>query len=440
MCDKNVTLGTDVTVLNAEVKMYISKPVTKSKVIPRSTVNKGFLFLILILFIGVAVLFVPSLNHNVATGIETLNSISGRTAESSLQFSTIFDTLKYERSIHILAMLLVGFGFLMVFVRKHAYSSLTATFLVVSLAIPLYMIIKSYGGEKFSMPTLSIDTLLFAEFAAASLLIAIGAPLGRLKMDQYLVMGLLFIPAYIFNEWLILESGLFAGFLDTGGSVVIHAFGAYFGLGVVATTFSKFKNDPVSENNSSSNTLCMVGSMVLWLFWPSFTSAIVAPDRVVLTAINTIFALCGATLATYIFTKLIRGKIEIEDIANAALAGGVAIGSTCDVTTPGFALMIGLAAGAISVVGYSIIAPKIEKLIKGTDTCGVHNLHGMPGIFGGFVAIFITGKIGTQLGGILTTLVVAFIFGRITGMILPLFGKKQIPYSDEDEFITEHVG
>ena len=174
--------------------------------------------------------------------------------------------------------------------------------------------------------------------------------------------------------------------------------------------------------------------MILWLFWPSFTSAIVAPERVVLTAINTIFALCGATLATYIFTKLIRGKIEIEDIANAALAGGVAIGSTCDMTTPGYAMLIGIAAGALSVIGYSTIAPKLQKFIKGTDTCGINNLHGMPGIFGGVVAIFITGKATTQLMGIVVTLCVAFIGGRIAGIVIRLLGKKQIPYSDEDEF------
>lgn len=42
-----------------------------------------------------------------------------------------------------------------------------------------------------------------------------------------------------------------------------------------------------------------------------------------LTVLNTVLALCGSTLATYVFSKLIRGKIEVEDIANAALAGGV---------------------------------------------------------------------------------------------------------------------
>jgi ammonium transporter Rh len=400
-----------------------------------TTVNKGLLMFLLVFFIGAALILIPSINHNVAAGMSAINA--NASLQNGSQFSTIFDTLKYERSIHILAMLLVGFGFLMVFIRKHGYSSITATFLVVSVAIPLYVIIKSFGGESFSKSTINIDTLLYAEFAAASLLIAIGAPLGRLKMDQYLIMGLLFVPTYIFNEWLILESGMFKGFLDTGGSIVIHAFGAYFGLGVVTNTFSKFKDDDICEASSNSNQLCLLGSMILWLFWPSFTSAIVAPERVVLTAMNTIFALCGATLATYIFTKLIRGKIQIEDIANAALAGGVAIGSTCDMTTPGYAMLIGIAAGALSVIGYSIVAPKLEKVIKGTDTCGINNLHGMPGILGGIVAVFITGKVGTQLLGIIVTLCVAFIGGRITGVVLNLLGKKEIPYSDEDEFFVE---
>jgi len=416
------------------IKLSDRKRITSA---PKSHVNRGLLIFLLLFFIGASLILIPSINQNVSTSMSEINTETSIMHQTTLQNSTIFDTLKYERSIHILAMLLVGFGFLMVFIRNHGYTSITATFLAVSISIPMYMIIKSFGGEGFTMSTISIDTLLFAEFAAASLLIAIGAPLGRLKMDQYVIMGLLFVPAYIFNEWLILESGMLKGFLDTGGSVVIHAFGAYFGLGVVANTLSKFKDDAICKSNPSSNQLCLLGSMILWIFWPSFTSALVAPERVVLTAINTIFALCGATLATYIFTKIIRGKIEIEDIANAALAGGVAIGSTCDMTTPGYAMLIGIAAGALSVVGYCIISPKVQKLIKGTDTCGINNLHGMPGILGGVVAIFITGKAGTQLFGIVITVCVAFICGKITGTVISLLGKKEILYSDEDEFFLE---
>ena len=57
----------------------------------------------------------------------------------------ITDDQHYNRAIHIMAMLLVGFGFLMVFVRKYGRSALTATFLLVSISLPLYMFISSKG-------------------------------------------------------------------------------------------------------------------------------------------------------------------------------------------------------------------------------------------------------------------------------------------------------
>lgn len=397
--------------------------------VKNSARNVPFLLVALAFFVFLGIAFCPAFNGNVAQSITELTGQADSSA--SVQAQTIFEILQYNRSIHILAMLLLGFGFLMCFVRGHGFSSITATLLVVSVSIPVYMLFKSFAGEG---SVLSIETFLFAEFCAASLLITIGAPLGRLKMDQYLLLGVLFVPVYFFNEWLILESGYFNGFLDTGGSVVIHAFGAYFGMGLIAGTVNKFKNGNTCDNDSISNQFCLLGSLILWVFWPSFTSAIVAPDRIVLTAINTIFALCAATVATYIFSKMIRGHVDVEDIANAALAGGVAIGSTCDLGNPGMSILVGLAAGALSTCGFSIIAPKVQNFLKGTDTCGVHNLHGMPGILGGLSAIIITGNVGVQLFGIVTTVVIAFVGGKIAGIIIGLLGTKSELYSDADEF------
>lgn len=396
-----------------------------------SSKNTVFLIVAFIFFIAVAVAFCPAVNENIAEGMKQITGQSIDTGSMSYETRTIFDTLCYNRTIHILAMLLLGFGFLMVVVRGHGYSSITATLLAVSISIPIYMLIKSFMGEGSA---LSIDAFMWAEFAAASLLIAIGAPLGRLTMDQYLLLGILFVPVYLFNEWLILESGTFTGFQDTGGSVMIHAFGAYFGLGLVATTAKKMSDGPSCETDSMSNQFSLLGSLLLWVFWPSFTSAVASPERAVLTAINTVFALAGATIATYIFSKLIRGKVDIEDIANASLAGGVAIGSTCDIANPGMSMLIGLAAGILSTVGYSIIAPKVQKLIRGTDTCGVHNLHGMPGLLGGLSAILITGNAGIQIICMIITIVIALAGGRIVGAILSLLGRKQELYSDLDEF------
>jgi ammonium transporter Rh len=350
----------------------------------------------------------------------------------------VVEVQKYNRAIHIMAMLLAGFGFLMVFVKKYGRSAVTATYLLVSVAIPLYILKDTssvLGGSNSE-----IDSLILAEFAAASLLICAGAPLGRLKMGQYILLGILFIPCYAFNEWILLGNGFnlipTGSFVDTGGSIVIHAFGAIFGIGVVLTMTTKKEREIPIESNATSDRFSLLGSMILWLFWPSFCAALVSPELVPHTAINVILALSGATLATYFASTLLRGKISAADIANAALAGGVAIGSTCDTATFSAAFIIGILAGALSTFGFAVLQSKIEKLLKCVDTCGVMNLHGMPGLLGGVAAVFIVKGIdkSAQMTGIGITLLVAIATGFIAGKIISMFGRRAKQYNDAEEF------
>lgn len=367
----------------------------------------------------------------------SINSFGQET--SSVNMTSFLDEQHYNRAINIMAMLLIGFGFLMVFVRKYGRSALTATFLLTSISLPLYFLIKSTGivGEESG----EITKMILAEFGAASLLIAAGAVLGRLKMPQYLLLGLLFIPFYMLNEWIVLDNGfgLIAkgGVLDTGGSIVIHAFGAIFGLGVALTMTTKQEFEKTIEADATSDRYSMLGSMMLWIFWPSFCAALVTPEEMPHTVVNVILALCGSTLATYLFSVSLRKKISIADIANAALAGGVAIGSTCVIATHTMAVIIGLLAGGLSTFGFAIIQSRQQKWMKIIDTCGVTNLHGLPGLFGGLAALpLIQGlHIKNQLLGIVITIVVAFLAGLFTGKILPLLGRKKEAYEDAEEFL-----
>jgi ammonium transporter Rh len=352
---------------------------------------------------------------------------------------TVIADQQYNKAIHIMAMLLIGFGFLMVFVRKYGRSALTATFLLVSISLPLYLLGKSTGlaGNEGS----EIERLLFAEFAAASLLIAAGAVLGRLKMPQYLLLGLLFVPFYMLNEWIVLGGGFglvpVGAVVDTGGSIVIHAFGAIFGLGVALTMTTKQEFEKVIEADATSDRYSMLGSMVLWVFWPSFCAAIVPPEEVPHTVVNVILALCGSTLITYLTSVSLRKKISIADIANAALAGGVAIGSSCAYASHSMAIIIGMLAGGISTFGFAIIQSRQQKWMRVIDTCGVTNLHGIPGLIGGFAVLPIVKgmNIGGHITGIGITVAVAFISGLLVGKVLPILGRKTEPYEDAEEFL-----
>ncbi len=347
---------------------------------------------------------------------------------------------QYNFAIHIMAMLLVGFGFLMVFVKKYGYSAVTGTYLVVAVSIPLYVLLRSYGifGSEV-IPPQTITALLFAEFAAAAVLISMGAVLGRIQLYQYMLLAALMVPMYMLNEWLVLENGvgLTKGFTDTAGSITIHAFGAYFGLGLALILTSKLQQEQAIETDATSDRFSMLGSMVLWIFWPSFCCAIVAPEQVPLTAMNTILALSGATLGTYVIGMLLRkGRTSIADMANAALAGGVAIGATCNVVSPGVAFLIGLIAGSISVIGYVAVQPALEKKLKLVDTCGVHNLHGMPGLFGGLIALLVVPNIASsaQLIGIGITLALAMAGGLFVGLLVKITGKEIVAYEDKVDF------
>ena len=360
---------------------------------------------------------------------------------TNLEISSVVEVQKYYRAIHVMAMLLVGFGFLMVFVKKYGRSAITATYLLVSVAIPLYFLKDSLGilgGVDSDM-----DRMILAEFGAASLLICAGAVLGRIKMHQYLLMALLFIPFYALNEWLLLSGGLGwveeGSFLDTGGSIVIHAFGALFGLGVAVSMTTRKEFETPIESDATSDRFSLLGSMMLWVFWPSFCAALVTPPEVPRTVVNVIIALCASTLATYVVSLAIRGKIDIADIANAALAGGVAIGSTCAQVSPTAAFVIGIVAGALSTVGFAVIQGRFQDAIGKIDTCGVLHLHGLPGLFGGLAAIVAVDGInaGAQTKGILTTVVLAIISGLIVGRILSLFGRRREPYVDSEEFAVD---
>ena len=100
-----------------------------------------------------------------AIGLFALSFSSGVSAETAAVLSEARVVAQYNYIIHILAMLLIGFGFLMVFVRRYGFGAVTGTYLVVAVGLPLYILLRANGifGHQLSPHTL--DALLFAELS-----------------------------------------------------------------------------------------------------------------------------------------------------------------------------------------------------------------------------------------------------------------------------------
>lgn len=132
----------------------------------------------------------------------------------------------------------------------------------------------------------------------------------------------------------------------------------------------------------------MLGTVFLFLYWPSFNAALATGMASHRAAVNTLFSISASVLSSCYVSRLYCGKIDMEVMLNSSLAGGVVMGAACDIIVgPGFCMIAGAIAGAISAIGFLKFNPMSKERLAIHDTCGVHFLHGIPGFLGAIVCI-----------------------------------------------------
>lgn len=160
------------------------------------------------------------------------------------------------------------------------------------------------------------------------MLITFGGLLGKTSPTQLLGITILEIVFFALNE----RIGLVLGVSDIGGSMVIHTFGAYFGL---AASLILSPRDAGRSDNAAvyrSDLFAMIGTLFLWMYWPSFNAAMQVDHMRQRAVINTILSICGSCVAAFLASKQLRHdkQFSMVDIQNATLAGGVAVGAVAD--------------------------------------------------------------------------------------------------------------
>jgi ammonium transporter Rh len=358
----------------------------------------------------------------------------------------------------------------MTFLRRFTFSALGYTFLLTAVAFQWGTLCVAFAErlaeemdnlhhEIWGEAKLSVKFLIEGMYAAGAVMISFGATLGVSTPSQLLIMTFMEVFVYSIN----LAIGLFYwGAVDIGGSMFIHAFGGFFGVAaswvMTPKSVPSGKNTADESSTRSTDTFAMIGTFFLWLLWPSFNAAFSPEGAQHRVIINTVLSLTGSAIGTFFTSALLMGgKLEMVHIQNATLAGGVAIGSAADlIVGPGFAILIGFISAVLSTLGYVFLSPLLSKRIGLHDTCGVLNLHGIPGVFGAitgaiavaaakekvygvsFEVLFPKNKTtshqaGVQIGALGMTLLLAIVGGLVTGLVMKLMRPRNEPTFFQDD-------
>jgi len=393
-------------------------------------------------------------------------------------------------------MIMVGFGFLFCLLPRYGWSAVSIVMITAAMTVEWSTVChgwilneKNTNGNGFGWwPSkesatiagttnrqegwwrinVTMDLIMNGVFAAASVLIALGCVLGRSSVQQTILMMFFFVPVYVGNQYILFNE---IGARDTGGTMYIHCFGAFFGCAVSWMLGYNTKYDQKrkfnEDSNYNTNLLALIGTLFLWCYYPSFNAYAVTPDSEVAAGLsdmlggkyratfNTYLGLVGAAATVIILSDFSHeNKDKMIHMQTGVLAGGVGIGCLADMyLEPWGALLMGSVTGICAWACIGWWTSFMEKKLQIHDTADCMALHGICAFisaFGSCVAfaandknrIYLTSQAGgsvskmagLQIGGIFATAAIAIAGGLVTGFIISLWGNDDHWYDDQAHF------
>ncbi|XP_010006687.1 PREDICTED: RH-like protein [Chaetura pelagica] len=350
-------------------------------------------------------------------------------------------------------MMVFGFGFFLTFLKRYGFSSTGFNLLIIAVGVQCSVLVEALlhfliGGSSWFDD--SLKRITQASVSMTSVVISTGVILGRANPLQLILMTVVEIIFFHISRCI---NTLYLEVPYSNSLMHVHLFGAYFGLAVSSQFPEPSPRAEKSSSTPKSDLFSMLGTLFLWVFWPSFNSVLFSNYRQ--TAIyNTYFALAVSAVTAFVLSVLTTkdGKFRMTDIHSAALAGGVAVGYAMgSIQHPWIAMILGLLASVIAILGSSCLQRCLNPALKIHDATGVHFTFGLPAVLGGLAHLLLVGIEGwinisslgslvmTHLGAICQTISVALVTGFITGLILNLRPFKTTPVSKyfDDQFYWE---
>jgi Amt family ammonium transporter len=262
-----------------------------------------------------------------------------------------------------------------------------------------------------------------ATFAIITVALISGAIADRARFGPWM----LFVAAFVTFDYFVVAGwvwnphgwiatlgthlGLSANVIDYAGGTAVHinAGAAALALALVLGKRVDFGSRAHKPHNVP---LVLVGASLLWFGWFGFNGGAAAlgdgvaqsGSPIGLIVINTLGAAAAAILGWLLVEKLTRRKPSAVGAASGAVAGLVAITPACANLTPGWALLLGLIAGAACAK-----AVDLKYLLRFDDSLDVVGVHLVGGVIGTlYLGLFATGT-GLFTGGGVDQLIVQLI-------------------------------
>jgi ammonium transporter, Amt family len=238
------------------------------------------------------------------------------------------------------------------------------------------------------------------------------------------------------------------GALDFAGGDVVHISSGLTGL-VLCLLLGKRKGFGMMSYRPHNVPFVALGATLLWFGWFGFNAGSeFAPDGVAaLALVNTVVA-SGAALASWMIVERIKvGKPTLVGAATGLVAGLVVITPAAGFVEPWAALIMGLIVSPICYFAISFAKAKIGY-DDALDAFGCHAVGGVVGgiltgvfcvpelswtDFGGLVYTGDFSLLGSQILGILITIVFVGVADLIIGFIIKACFKGNLRVSEEDE-------
>ena len=218
--------------------------------------------------------------------------------------------------------------------------------------------------------------------------------------------------------------GLGSGFIDAGGSSVIHVVGGFTALAlvwIVGPRRGRFTVDGIPTAMPGHNAVVVLFGCVLafagFIGLNSAGAILFAgrtPAQTVLVDVNTVLAAAAAALAAFTVTKVRFGRPDASLTANGWIAGLVAVGAGTPFIKPAEAVLVGLVAGVLVIFAVELL----ELHMKIDDPSGAIAVHAGGGLWGA-LAVGIFGRFngGASSGQFLAQWVG---IASLLGIIFPL--------------------